>query len=145
MKELAKQPFHHFVGGFQFVRFLHDAARDIGITSHMCLACSEAGGGEEFQVGFRQLGVNWHRTEAGAQEGRNLLVLARGHRKVRLGEVHKGIGAVEESLQLCRELVPMHRSEDEHGIAIIDFGNQRREIILLDAVGCVLTLAGIAG
>ena len=48
-------------------------------------------------------------------------------------------------LELRRELVPMHRREDQHGVAGVDLRDQRGEIILLDAVRRMLALAAVAG
>lgn len=60
-------------------------------------------------------------------------------------EVHEGVGAVEEGLQLGGELVPMNRGEDNHAVAGIELQYQGREIIFLDAVRGLLLLAGVAG
>ena len=111
----------------------------------MGFVVAESGGSKALQIGLHHLCVHIDRAKTGKEISAELLVLTSCHGEIGLGEVHEGVGTVEERLELSRELIPVHRRKDQHGVTGIDLRNQGCEIILLDAVGGVLALTAIAG
>ena len=112
-----KKPCSHLVGSFKVIWFFHYAAWYICISCHVCFFCPETSCGKALKVGVNHLGIDINRAESSKEISCNLLVLSAGHGEIALGKVHEGVGSVQESLELSRELIPVNWGKNQHGIA----------------------------